>query len=232
MTKFAQYNENNEIVGFYSKDIHGDNIPENTISITDDKWEELLNNGSQNYRVDLTSNSIIPYVKPIQERIDLIKTNKLNIIKNSCKQKIESIYPQWKQNNIQGDSNYAQFAIQQLEKQNVENGGYDYNIEDIVLNATLKVGLINSILELKQFDVDAIDMNNMTNINIDEIKTQIYNYYKDIIKSIIAHRIIRIYRNYSNELENNLNVIYNDSNLTDEEKLNQIEGFYFDYDNV
>lgn len=232
MSKYAKYNENNEITGFYSRDVHGNNIPENTISITDSKWQEILNNGTYNYRVDLSSNSIIPYVKPIQERIDAIKNNKINLIKSLCKQKIESIYPQWKQSNLQADSNYAQFAIQQLEEQNIDNGGYDYNIEDIVFNATMKIGLVDTISELNQIDLESLSLTDLSNINISNVKEDIISYYKDIIESIIAHRIIRIYRNHSNELENNLSIIYNDSNLTDEEKLNQIENFEVNYDNI
>lgn len=232
MSKFAKYNESNEITGFYSRDVHGNNIPENTISITDSKWQEILNNGTYNYRVDLSSNSIIPYVKPIQERIDAIKNNKINLIKTSCRQKIESIYPQWKQSNLQADSDYARYAIQQLEELNTDNGGIIISSDEIVANATSKIGLVDTISELNQIDIESLTLTNLTNINITDVKENIISYYKDIIKSIIAHRIIRIYRNHSNELENNLNIIYNDSNLTDEEKLNQMESFEINFDNL
>lgn len=232
MAKYAKYNENNEITGFYSKDVHGNNIPENTISITDSTWQEMLSNGSSNYRVDLSSNSIIPFIKPIQERIDNIKNNKINSIKNNCKLKIESIYPQWKQNNLQADSDYARYAIQQLEEMNTDNGGILLSSDEIVNNATSKVGMVDTISELNQIDVDSLDLTDLSNINIQDVKDVILSYYKDIIKSIIAHRIIRIYRNHSNQLEIDINNIYNNSDLTDEEKLNQLENFEVSYDNI
>lgn len=42
--KFATFTEDGLPSGFYSSEIHGENIPESAIDITDDQWQEFINN--------------------------------------------------------------------------------------------------------------------------------------------------------------------------------------------
>jgi len=94
MSKYVSYNENNELNGFYSKDVHGENIPENTISITETKWQEILENGSDNYRIDLSLKKVVEYIKPLEERILELKANKIKEFNQHAKQELTKL--DWK----------------------------------------------------------------------------------------------------------------------------------------
>ena len=44
MIYYATYNENGDYTGFYTKEIHGDNIPEPNIALTEEQWSEAQSN--------------------------------------------------------------------------------------------------------------------------------------------------------------------------------------------
>jgi hypothetical protein len=43
MTYYATYNEQGDYTGFYTEEIHGDNIPTPNIQLTEDQWLEANN---------------------------------------------------------------------------------------------------------------------------------------------------------------------------------------------
>lgn len=52
--------------GFYSSEIHGENIPERAIEITDDQWREFINNSGRRRWQD---GRVIEYTPPAIERV-------------------------------------------------------------------------------------------------------------------------------------------------------------------
>jgi hypothetical protein len=67
--KYAQYDPNNNIIGFFDKDIH-ETIPNNTIEITDEEWQNLLNHPGK-YIVDINEKKLVlaPFQEPSPEEI-------------------------------------------------------------------------------------------------------------------------------------------------------------------
>lgn len=59
--KYVDLSPTGEPQGFYTPEIHGDNIPETCVEITDDQWRELLKNQGERI-VDISSGK--PEVKP------------------------------------------------------------------------------------------------------------------------------------------------------------------------
>lgn len=58
--KYAIFDEKGLPKGFYSKDIHGDNIPKEAIQITDEQWQEFINNQGRR-KWDFKASSVIEY---------------------------------------------------------------------------------------------------------------------------------------------------------------------------
>ncbi|SHJ25461.1 hypothetical protein SAMN02745163_01573 [Clostridium cavendishii DSM 21758] len=56
--KFFGFKENGQFDGFYTKEIHGDNIPKTNIKITEDLWQELLK-GIYKYKLNLTEDKVL-----------------------------------------------------------------------------------------------------------------------------------------------------------------------------
>lgn len=66
--KFAQFNETGFPTGFYDSNIHGKNIPKDAVKITNEQWNEFVNNqGSRIWQ----NGKVVEYV-PSQEIIDSI----------------------------------------------------------------------------------------------------------------------------------------------------------------
>lgn len=42
MRRFGTYDENGNYVGFYSDELHGDNIPEPNIELTEEQWKQAV----------------------------------------------------------------------------------------------------------------------------------------------------------------------------------------------
>lgn len=58
--KYAVFDEKGFPKGFYSNDIHGDNIPKEAIQITDEQWQEFISNQGRR-KWDFETNSVIEY---------------------------------------------------------------------------------------------------------------------------------------------------------------------------
>jgi hypothetical protein len=43
--KYAHVDNKGKLLGWYSRDVHGDNIPNNVVEVTDEQWEHAINNG-------------------------------------------------------------------------------------------------------------------------------------------------------------------------------------------
>lgn len=62
--KYAEYDQMGNIIGFYAPEIHGENIPVNSIEITEEQWQDCLNN--QGFRgVDIAAKTIIVITPPL-----------------------------------------------------------------------------------------------------------------------------------------------------------------------
>lgn len=73
--KFATLNNIGQPTGFYSPEFHSV-IPEDAIEITDDQWQEFLNN--QGTRI-LKNGKVVKYTPKISE-LDIINTQIINYI--------------------------------------------------------------------------------------------------------------------------------------------------------
>jgi hypothetical protein len=40
---YAHVDSNNKLLGWYTPEIHGDNIPTPNVEVTKDRWQEILN---------------------------------------------------------------------------------------------------------------------------------------------------------------------------------------------
>lgn len=58
--KYAIFDEKGFPKGFYSKDIHGYDIPKEAIQITDEQWQEFISNQGRR-KWDFKTNSVIEY---------------------------------------------------------------------------------------------------------------------------------------------------------------------------
>ncbi|SHK89468.1 hypothetical protein SAMN02745163_04616 [Clostridium cavendishii DSM 21758] len=55
---YVAYKENGQFDGFYTEDIHGENIPKQSLKITEDLWAELLKDNYK-YKLNLTEDKIL-----------------------------------------------------------------------------------------------------------------------------------------------------------------------------
>lgn len=76
--KHATVSEDGYFSAFYSEEIHGNNIPENSISVTDDQWLDIINH-RQERKWDAVNEKIIEVNFP-QLTLDELKLNALNLI--------------------------------------------------------------------------------------------------------------------------------------------------------
>lgn len=58
--KYAVFDDKGFPKGFYSKDIHGNNIPKEAIQITDEQWQEFISNQGRR-KWDFETNSVVEY---------------------------------------------------------------------------------------------------------------------------------------------------------------------------
>jgi len=68
---FAHYDQNGQILGFYTSDIHGDNIPTPNIEITYEQWQECLNNQGRR-KVDVITKQIVTCEPPAPTKDQLL----------------------------------------------------------------------------------------------------------------------------------------------------------------
>lgn len=69
---YAHYdNQTGQILGFYTPDIHGDNIPTPNIEITYEQWQECLENQGRR-KVDVTTKQIVACEPPAPTKEELI----------------------------------------------------------------------------------------------------------------------------------------------------------------
>ena len=68
---FAHYDQNGQILGFYTSDIHGDNIPTPSIEVTCEQWQECLNNQGRR-KVDVITKQIVTCEPPAPTKDQLL----------------------------------------------------------------------------------------------------------------------------------------------------------------
>ena len=90
--KYANINENNKILGWYSDDIHSE-IPTPNIEVTDEVWQEALRINANCYE---NGKFIVKNFRTEEE----IEDNRIQEIESKCNQAIEAVYPIYKQINI------------------------------------------------------------------------------------------------------------------------------------
>lgn len=62
--KYATYNTDGSIDGFYDSDIHGDSIPVSAVPLTDAEWQDSIDNPGRR-RIDTKTLKPVPYDPPI-----------------------------------------------------------------------------------------------------------------------------------------------------------------------
>ena len=90
--KYANINENNKILGWYSDDIHSE-IPTPNIEVTDEVWQEALRINANCYE---NGKFIVKNFRTEEE----INESRIQHIEYKCNQVIEAVYPIYKQINI------------------------------------------------------------------------------------------------------------------------------------
>ena len=63
--KYATYNAENTITGFYDNKIHGDNIPDGAVGITDENWLLACSDGGADWLIDPATGEVSK--KPVSE---------------------------------------------------------------------------------------------------------------------------------------------------------------------
>lgn len=146
--KYLNFDDNGNILGFYTEEIHGNNIPENTLSITESKWQEILENGSDLYRIDLSLKKVIEYIKPLEERILELKTNKIKEFNQHAKQELRDL--DWKvlrhieQKELQIQTSLTENEYQEL-LQNKQSIRDKVNNLETIINTTTTIEELTEI---------------------------------------------------------------------------------------
>jgi len=71
---YGNYDSDGNYIGFYTKDIHGENIPTPNIELSEREWQEAL---TDNYKV---INGRHTYCEPVPLDIEQIKQQKLTVL--------------------------------------------------------------------------------------------------------------------------------------------------------
>lgn len=121
-------------------------------------------------------------------------------VKSIASDVITAKYPEWKQINLQSDSSYAQNAI---------SGLVGITADEVMMRAVGVIGLTDDIDALKAFE-ETVNTNNVGStvdaLQINELYIDlIKEYFVSIAKSIIAYRLIRLVRTWSNNKEMEVN---------------------------
>jgi len=90
--KYVIFDEQGLPKAFYSRDIHGDNIPEEAIEITEDQWLEFINNHGER-KWDFENKKVIEYTPP-PPSLDVLKQQELHRLKKELQNFIYSHYNQ------------------------------------------------------------------------------------------------------------------------------------------
>ena len=162
--------------------------------------------------------------------IETIYNSILNSIKSKSKSLIIDQYPEWKQLNMTNDTEISKQSIIQLE----ELGGYDILTDDVMKNVTMKIGFNYTYETLKTIEDDYInlDVSDLTLVTDEDLRIKIELYYKKIILAYVVYRRIEIIRDTSNIMENEVKSIYNNTSLSDEDKLTQLENYSIIFDGI
>jgi hypothetical protein len=140
------------------------------------------------------------------------KQNKLNKIKQKASNIIISIYPEWKQINLDADREYALGYVAKFKNKS---------------NDTINNELVDKLMGLSIVELKSI-RDNFSNLNIDDLIVDIPNdyieqvrlQYQNIATSYIAYVLIKEIRKWSNDKEiilNTLNTIEEINNLNIED---------------
>jgi len=128
------------------------------------------------------------------------------------------------------DTEISKQSIIQLE----ELGGYDILTDDVMKNVTMKIGFNYTYETLKTIEDDYInlDVSDLTLVTDEDLRIKIELYYKKIILAYVVYRRIEIIRDTSNIMENEVKSIYNNTSLSDEDKLTQLENYSIIFDGI
>lgn len=82
MIYYATFNETGNYTGFYTKEIHGDNIPTPNVELTEEQWQEAT---TGRYKLIDAAHTHNPFT---QEEIDanelaIVKSNRNNLLNQS-----------------------------------------------------------------------------------------------------------------------------------------------------
>ncbi|WCK15389.1 hypothetical protein G6L41_017335 [Agrobacterium tumefaciens] len=72
MEKFALFDDDGLPTAFYSFEIHGDNIPQDTVEITEEEWREFIENPGRRQWIDGTIVTYDPAVEPQPEPVTVV----------------------------------------------------------------------------------------------------------------------------------------------------------------
>ena len=72
MEKFALFDDDGLPTAFYSFEIHGDNIPQDTVEITEEQWREFIENPGRRKWIDDTIVTYDPTVEPQPDPVTVV----------------------------------------------------------------------------------------------------------------------------------------------------------------
>lgn len=111
--KYAVFDENGFPKAFYDKAIHGDNIPAEAIEITDEQWQELINNQGR-CRWDFEKKQVAEYIPP-PPTLDEMKDRANNLRKSkvsSLLSQTDYVLLKLQEAQIEGDNNKYNTLLQ------------------------------------------------------------------------------------------------------------------------
>lgn len=114
----ANYNaDTGSILGFYPNEIEYAEVPEPCIEITQEQWQECINNQDK-YIVDIEKQVLTDAPPPPPEPIESIQANKIIELKRIASETVLNKYPEYKQLNaalgIYGDE-YKQSMVDYIQ---------------------------------------------------------------------------------------------------------------------
>lgn len=140
----------------------------------------------------------------IVENLETLQKRKIDDVKDEAQKLILDKFPYWYQNNIMADSTYAQNAIAGL---------LSITSDQVMLNITSKIQGDRSYYEAVLSDPTQIDISDLVGALPKATKATITKYYQSIIESIVAYRLIRMIRDWSNQKEIEINATTSISDL-------------------
>jgi len=154
--KYAVFDENGFPKAFYDKAIHGDNIPAEAIEITEEQWQEFINNQGRR-KWDFENKRVVEYTPPppsfeeVKERANSLRKSKVS----SLLSQTDYVLLKLQEAQIEGDTDRYNALLQQYsgvlaQRQAIRQ--WNDEIEQRIQNASTVEELEQIMEEIRGYD--------------------------------------------------------------------------------